>query len=209
MVVDSSAAATRLDPDVDPQYPDVDAAHLSEQELALPEARALSILRCRLADCTLEVDASAPVEIQDSVLTGIDLTGRRITNLTRVRLERCRLGGADLGDATVRDVVFHDCILDLSAWRGAQLLRVTVTGGRVDGTDLSGARLSDVALSEVVLTDLTLDRIRAERVDLTGADLTPVRDVASLGGCTISSAQAVLLAVRSANALGLRVCAQD
>lgn len=197
------------DPDLDPEYPDLDSIELTGHTIELPSARTLSILRCQLTDCDLEVEDSVPVDIQDSVLTGVDLTGRRITNLLRVRLERCRLGGSDLSEAEVRDVVISDCVLDLSAWRSARVERTRVVGGRVDGMDLSGAELHEVTISGVSLNDVTWDRVRAERVDLTAADLSAIRDVRGLRGCTISPSQAVLLAARSAQALGIRVRADE
>ena len=197
------------DPELDPEYPDIDSVELAGHTVALHEARTLSILRCRLTDCSFEVDESVPLEIQDSVLTGIDLTGRRITNLLRVRLERCRLGGADLGDAQVRDVVMSECVLDLSAWRNAQLERIAVVGGRLDGMDLSGALMHDVTISEVSLSEVTWEQVRAERVDLTAADVSPIQDVVPLRGCTISPSQAVLLAARAARALGMHVRADE
>lgn len=199
------AATAWPDPDLDPEFPDIDGLIASDQTLSVPEARTLSILRCRLTDCELEVDLEVPVEVHDSVLTGVDLTGRRLTSLTRVRLERCRLGGVDLGDATIRDVTFHDCVLDLAAWRGSAVERVAVRGGRFDDVDLSGARLTDVVVADVALVDVTLDRMRAERVDLTAADLSTVSDVTQLRGCTISPSQAMALAARLAAGLGVRI----
>lgn len=193
------------DPDLDPEFPDIDGVVISEQTLSMPEARTVSILRCRLTDCELDVDLEVPVEVHDSVLTGVDLTGRRLTSLTKVRLERCRLGGVDLGDATIRDVAFHDCVLDLAAWRGATVERVAIRGGRLDGLDLSGAGLTDLVVADAALVDVTLDRVRAERVDLADADLSAVSDVTQLRGCTISPSQAMALAARLAAGLGVRI----
>ena len=196
---------TSLPDDLDPEYLDLEDLDLTGAELDLPEARSLTIARSRLAGCRLDVDPDVPVEVVDSVLTDVDLTGRRVEGLDRVRLERCRLGGADLGDARVRDAVFQDCVLDLSSWLGARLERVAVDGGRIDGVDLGGASLTDVAIADVVLADVRLEGVRAERVDLTGADVSPVLDPSTLRGCTISPQQAVALAVRSARALGVQV----
>lgn len=191
--------------ELDPEYPDLDGIDLAGQALTLPEARTLSILRSRLVDCRLDLDPSVAIQVQDSVLVGTDLTGRRIDSLHRVRLERCRLSGADLGEARVRDVTLHDCALDLSSWFGAEVDRLVITGGRVQGLDLSGARLHDVRVADVALDEVVLDRVRAERVDLTDADVAPIASVAALRGCTISPAQAVALAARSARALGIHV----
>ncbi len=190
---------------VDPQYPDVDGVGAQGTTITLPDARTLSLLRTRLEDCELDLPDDTPIDAQDAVLVGVDLTGRRFEGLRRVRLERCRLGGADLGDAPVRDVVLVDCILDLASARQAQLERVVVGPGRIEGLDLTRARLTDVAFVDVELGTVALDGVRCERVDLTRADLSAVADLASLRGCTVSAVQAVGLAERLARAVGLTV----
>lgn len=191
--------------DLDELYPDIDGLDAAEVVLALPEARTLDLLRSRLRGCTLEVPAECTIEAGDSVLDGMDLVGRRITGLVRTHLVRCRLSGADLAEATLEDVTFEDCALDLTSWRLARVRRVAVRGGRIEGLDATAARLEDVSISDVGFDGVLLERARCERVDLTGADLTPVTAVATLAGATISPAQAVALAARTARSLGIRV----
>jgi len=204
-----ASRATSVPDDLDPEYPDLDGLELGDVDVDLPGARTLTIARSVLAGSRLRADRDVPVDLVDSVLVEVDLTGRRLEGLDRVRLERCRLGGTDLGDARVRDAVLVDCVLDLSSWLGARVERVTIAGGRVEGLDLGGASLTDVAVTDVVLRDVGLDRVRAERVDLTGADVSPVLDPSVLRGCTVSPAQAVALAARSARSLGLLVDVGD
>ena len=193
-----------LDPDVDPEYPDLDGVDLTGARLTFPEARTMTVLRSRLVACELD-DTEAALDATDATFDDMDLTGRRIQDLRRVRFTRCRLGGVDLGESHFRDVHFDGCVLDLASLRAATVERVTISGGRMVGIDLSGSQLTDVVLAGVGLADVTLDGARFERVDLTGADLSRVTDLASLRGAIIGEAQAVGLAPLLARAAGIHV----
>lgn len=197
--------AAEIDPDIDPDFPDVEAVDVTDVELSFPDARTLAVLRSRLTGCTIAEDTEASLDVVDSVLVDLDLTGRTVEALTRVQLVRCRLGGADFGDAELTDVHLDGCVLDLASMRGSGLQRVTVSGGRVDGLDLSGARLTDVTVVDLSLGDVTLDGARLERVDLTGADLDRVTDMSTIRGATMSEVQAVALSVRLARAAGISI----
>lgn len=197
--------ATELDPDIDPEFPDVVEADLVQVEMSFPEARTLTIVRSKLTTCSIAGDTDAALDAADAVFVDLDLTGRRIESLCRVVFVGCRLGGADLGDARVDDVHFDGCVLDLASMRSARLERVLIDGGRIDGLDLSRGRLSDVVFDDVSLGETTLDGTRLERVDLTGADLSGVADVSSIRGATIGETQAVTLAGRLARAAGIEI----
>ncbi len=196
---------SQLDPDVDPEFPDLERVLLTGSRLTYPTARRISVLRSRLVDCTIDDRTDATLDAVDSEFEDMDLTGRRINDLRRVGFTRCRLGGADLGDAHLRDVRFDECVLDLASMRAAILERVTVSGGRVAGVDLTGAELRDVTFAGVELAEVALDGSRLERVDLTGADLTGVVDLSTLRGAAISEVQAISLAARLASAAGISV----
>ncbi|MGK2929135.1 MAG: pentapeptide repeat-containing protein [Acidimicrobiales bacterium] len=200
----AARAATELDPDIDPDFPDVVDVDLHGVALEFPAARTITVLRSTLTECHVGADTNAALDAADTAFVDCDLTGRTVESLTRVTLVRCRLGGADFGDARLRDVRFDGCVLDLASLRGAQLERVDLRGGRVDGLDLSGARLLDVTM-EVSLAEVTLDGCRIQRVDLTNADLSAVTDVTALRGATISETQALSLSARLARAAGLVV----
>lgn len=195
--------------DLDEEYPDIDGVDLAGEAVTLPDARTVDVLRSRLRSCTLEVPPGTPLELRDTELRDIDLTGWRIAGAVRVRFVRCRLGGADVSEATLEDVSFEDCALDLASWRVARARRVAVSGGRIEGLDATGAHLRDVTLSGVSLSGVVLDGARCERVDLTGADVTAVLAVSGLSGTTISSAQAVALSGRLARGLGIAVAPVD
>lgn len=200
-----AARPTRsLDPDIDPDFPDVVDSDLDGVELDFPDARTVTVVRSTLTECEIAASTVAALDAADTTFIDCDLTGRTIESLTRVAFVRCRLGGADLGDARLRDVHFDGCVLDLASLRGAQLERVEVHGGRLDGLDLSGARLVDVSIDSS-LAEVTLDGCRFERVDLTAADLSSVADLTAIRGATINESQAVALSIRLARAAGLRV----
>lgn len=197
--------AVDLDPDIDPEYPDLEAAELTDVELSFPEARTLTLLRARLSACRIASDTDASLDVVDSVLVDLDLTGRTIDALTRVELVRCRLGGADFGDAELTDIRLDGCVLDLASMRGARLERAVISGGRVDGLDLTRAQLTDTSFAEVALGDVSLDGSRMERVDVTAAQLDGVVDMSTLRGATLSESQAVALSLRLAEAAGIAV----
>lgn len=204
--VPSSLAGVEAIADLDPDYPDLDGVELVERELDHPDARTLSFLRSIVRDCTLVLPHDATIDAQDAVLVGLDLTGRRFdSGLRRVRFERCRLGGADFGEARLVDVTFDDCVLDLANFRQAQLERVAVLGGRLDGLDATRSQLTDVRLDRVALATVTLDGSRLDRVDIRTADLAGVADVGALKGATIDQNQAIGLALRLARKAGLVV----
>ena len=194
-----------LDPDIDPEFPDLDGVVLTGSTLAFPAARTMSVLRSRLVGCHVDDATDATLDATDAAFEDMDLTGRRIDGLRRVSFTRCRLGGVDLGDAHLRDVRFDECVLDLASARGATLERVTISGGRIEGLDLTGATLSDATIAGVELAEVALDGARLERVDLTGADLTGVVDLSTLRGAVVSQVQAISLAARLARAAGISV----
>lgn len=193
-----------LDPDIDPDFPDVVDSDLDGVELDFPDARTITVVRSTLTECEIATSTVAALDAADTTFVDCDLTGRTIEALTRVAFVRCRLGGTDLGDARLCDVHFDGCVLDLASLRGAQLERIEVRGGRLEGLDLSGARLVDVSI-DASLAGVTLDGCRLERVDLTAADLSSVTDLTTIRAATISESQAVALSIRLARAAGLRV----
>lgn len=197
--------ASELDPDIDPEFPDVAETEIEGMSLSFPEARTLTILRSKLTGCDLDPDTEVSLDVVDSTLIDLDLTGRTVESLCRVVLVRCRLGGADLGDAQLTDVDLDGCVLDLASMRSARLERVRLVGGRVDGLDLTGAQLTDATFEDLSLAEVALDGARLERVDLTAADLSGVVDVSTLRGATIGESQAIALSARLARAAGIAV----
>ena len=198
-------AATEIDPDLDPDFPDVVDVELSDAELSFPAARTLTILGSTLTGCRIADDTEAALDAADTHFVDGDFTGRSVASLDRVLFTGCRLGGTDFGGTRLRDVRFDGCVLDLASMRGCRLERVHVSGGRIEGLDLSGAQLTDVTIADVSLLDVGLDGARSERVDLTSADLSDLGDVRAIRGATISEVQAVGLAVRLARAAGVHV----
>ncbi len=198
-----------LDPDLDPEFPDIDGAALVDTELSFPMANTITVLRSHLTGGGIAPDTDAALDAVDTTFVEVDLTGRRIESFDRVVFTRCRLGGTDGGDARIRDVRFDDCVLDLASFRAATFERVEIVGGRMAEVDLSRASFADVRISGVDLSDTTLDGARLERVDLTEAVLDGVVDVTALRGATIGDVQAIALAARLARAAGIAVAPRD
>lgn len=190
---------------LDPEYPDIEDVTLVDVEVDLPAARTCSLRRVRMTGGRLVITRDQPLDLCDVTLVAVDLAGVRIEGVTRAHLIRCRLTGADLAEATIRDVRFEDCAVDLAGARAARLERVVIADGRVDGLDLTAAEAEDLVIAGVAVRDVVLTGWRARRTDLTRADIAGVPDLTDLRGCTLSSTQAVTLALRSARALGIEV----
>ena len=75
--------------------------------------------------------------------------------------------------------------------------------------DFGGALLDDVSFPGCDLTGVDVSKARCSSVDLRGARLDGLRGAGSLGGATIGIDQLFGLAPGLANAVGLRVLAEN
>lgn len=175
-------------------------------------------------------------------LTGQDARGARFLDCAvhHCVLDGVRLGGAhvvdssfadvradvlDAPDAQWRDVTLTDCRLGGVRAYSGELLRVTVTGGKIDYLNLRGARVRELRLVGATIDDLdlagatvrglTVSESRVRRLDVTGAKLTDVDlreadmseidGLPGLAGATISEEQLMALAPTLAAQLGILV----
>ncbi len=180
-------------------------------------------------------------------LDGLDLTGQdaRDARFLECALHGCvlddvKLGGAHLVDTSLvevrastldapraewRDVALTDCRLGAVRAFGGELLRVTITGGKIDYLNLRDASVRELRLVGVTIGDLDLAGVRARDVvvhdcrirrldvtgatlgdvDLRGADLAEIDGLVGLAGATISEEQLVALAPALATQLGIVV----
>jgi uncharacterized protein YjbI with pentapeptide repeats len=169
----------------------------------------------------------ADVDLRESRLEGVDLSGRSFPGLhvrdtvfvrcdlsgavlDRAVLERvvftgCRLTGLVLAGANLRDVVLDDCRADLLDLRmaSARFLRAEDTGLR--GADLHEFAGTDVALLGCDLTGADLDRASLAGAHLHGSVLDGVRGALSLRGARIGADQQVALGAALLDALGVQV----
>lgn len=166
---------------------DVEGCVLTQAQLT-----SLHVKRCRIRDSLL-VECEASGAILDS------------SSLVRVEFLRCRLAGAVLSRALLRDVRFVDCKMT-----GLQLRLADCERVRFETCDLTDADLYGSTLAHACFFDCTLDHVDFSGADLRGArlhgsTLEHARGISALAGSTVSSAQAIPVALQLLTTVGITV----
>jgi uncharacterized protein YjbI with pentapeptide repeats len=164
-----------------------------------------SAIGARVRGVALDPAGVRSIEIRDSVLTDVDLSGIRVESISRARLEGCKLTGADISGSPVRDTELVRCVLSMVNFRQSSLDRVVFRECLLDDVDFYGAGLVDVDMTGSVLTDVNVDAARFERVDLHEAGQLGLRGVGRLTGCRIGERQIYELAPALAVASGVDI----
>ena len=140
-----------------------------------------------------------------------DLSAVRFTRLSmrRIELTDCRLTGIDLGAASLHDVRFSSCKLDDANLRQVTGERVTFTDCVLGGTELAQATLEDAVFESCRLAGLDLRRAVLTGATFPDCDLTDVLGVDGLRGARLTMGQALQLAPRLAQELGIVVLDDD
>lgn len=183
---------------------------------------------CVRADDSTDLPASlADVHLIECVLTGVDLTGRRITglhcrdvvfascdlsgalldgaDLRRVSLTGCRLTGVMLSAGTLADVVIADCVASLANFRAAHGSYLWIERTDLREADFSTAELAHSALLDCDLTQASFRDVRADGLALHGSTLDGVRGAASLTGARIGPDQVLPLGAALLAAMGVQM----
>lgn len=184
-----------------------DDLELDGLDLTGQDAREARFLDCALHGC---------------VLDDVRLAGAHLVDTSLVEVRAATL---DVPRAEWRDVSVTDCRLGAVRAFAGELLRVTITGGKIDylnlrdatirelrlvgvtigDLDLAGARARDVVVQDCRVRRLDLTNARLTDVDLRGADLSEIDGLVGLAGATISEEQLVSLAPALAAQLGVLV----
>ena len=140
-----------------------------------------------------------------------DLSAVAFTRLSmrRVELADCRLTGVDLGGASLHDVLFTSCKLDDANLRGVQGERITFADCVLGGTEFALARLEDAVFESCKLAGVDLRRAVLTGSTFPECDLTDVLGVDGLKGAKVTMLQALQLAPRFAQELGIVVLDDD
>lgn len=172
-----------------------------------------------------DLDEIAELLIEDSAVTGIDLTSlhRATLDVVRSSVERCDLSrltfrsirasrvieskfvGSELSGALLTDVVFERCTFRYANLRMAQLRRVRFDACQLVELDAFDASMEDVDFEDSTLTEVNIDRLHATRVDLRHASTIDLVGLGDLRGLLVAEEQLPALAFRLATALGLGV----
>jgi uncharacterized protein YjbI with pentapeptide repeats len=140
-----------------------------------------------------------------------DLSGVRFTRLSmrRVELTDCRLTGIDLGAAALHDVRFTSCKLDDANLRGVQGERITFADTVLGATEFAQATLADAVFESCKLAGVDFRRAVLTGSTFPDSDLTDVLGVDGLRGTKLTMVQALQLAPRFAQQLGITVLEND
>ena len=136
-----------------------------------------------------------------------DLSAVVFTRLSmrRVELADCRLTGVDLGAADLHDVRFTSCKLDDANLRGVKGERVTFADCVLGGTEFAQATLEGAVFESCKLAGVDLRRAVLAGARFPESDLTDLLGVDGLKGAKLTTQQALQLAPRFAQELGITV----
>ena len=164
--------------------------------------------------------------VQDVRLTGVEMDDARFVDcrfercdlsavaftrlsMRRVELADCRLTGIDLGAADLHDVRFTSCKLDDANLRGVKGERVTFVDCVLGGTEFAQATLEDAVFESCKLAGVDLRRAVLTGTTFPECDLSDVLGVDGLKGARLTMLQALQLAPRMAQELGIVVLDDD
>ena len=129
--------------------------------------------------------------------------------MRRVELADCRLTGVDLGGADLHDVRFTSCKLDDANLRGVKGERITFVDCVLAGTEFAQATLEDAVFEACKLAGVDLRRAVLTGTTFPESDLTDVLGVDGLKGARVTMLQALQLAPRMAQELGIVLLDDD
>lgn len=170
------------------------------------EAHGLRVVGARHAGVQFERARLVDVELVRCDLSGCDFAE---SVWQRVKLVDCRASAIELPQSLLREVSFVDCRMEDANLRLARLQRVRFDACSLGRAELIGAQLEDLAFDGSDLAGADFSNVRCSGVDLRRSRLDGLRGVASLAGATIGADQLVGFAPALAQALGLKVRADD
>lgn len=145
------------------------------------------------------------LRIVDGSLGGCNLANLygRGTHMQRVNIENSRLTGIDLTEGALSDVTIRDCRIDLASLGVARLQRVTFEDCLLAQTDFLEAQLDAVRFHRCDLTRADFRGARLKRCEFRGSNLTGLEGVENLRGAAMDWPGIVEMAGVWAAALGI------
>ena len=194
--------------DLDPNrgFAEISDASLDGIEVDLYDLERLEIENGHLSATTMaHAHDELEISLAGSLVERCDLSRLRLTVVRQSQLVGLKLTGTDFSGGALRDVEFVDCMLHLTSFRMAELVRVTFTNCTFEDVDAYSAGLTDVTFPGSRLSALNLDQTSAQRVDLREAELDGLKGLSSLEGFLIAEHQLPALAFQLADAVGLSI----
>ncbi len=176
-------------------------------DLAGQEANLVEFDQCRFRRATLAHAVLDRPRFTDCLVENCDWANTRMVkpSMARVQLMTVRLTGTQWIAGGLRDVAFHDCRIDLAAFRFTSLRDVAFVDCNLMGADFTGADLrrsefTGCDLSGAQFSNANCDGARFSRCELAG-----IGGVTSLKGATVAAHDLVALSHAFAQALGIRI----
>lgn len=173
-------------------------------------ARIVDLEESRLTGVALTGSRLDKLTVSDSTLQRCDLANVQLSHgsMTRVSVSDSRLTGMTAAGAIWRHVRLADCLADLSAFRFASFTRVEFVDCRLRGADFESAELNNTIFRRCDLTAAEFSQAKTRGTTFVDCTWDGIRGVTSLAGSTIATSSPLdLLSLTAilAGALGIKL----
>jgi uncharacterized protein YjbI with pentapeptide repeats len=184
-----------------------DGVHFDQLSLDEPHAASSQFIECAITGVSFQGGRLPKARFRDVLLRDVRLIATSLaeSRWTDVAVAESIAAGAEVFGAELLRVTFRGCKLDSVNFRGSLLTEVTFAGCELRDVDFGGATLVRASFpgSRLARTDLT--NVHLEATDLRGAELGLIIGPDSLRGAIVSTGQLVYLAPVLAETMGITV----
>jgi len=163
--------------------------------------------QCRFRRAVLAAATLDQLRFVDCLVENCDWANVRMVRPTMIRLHLAavRLTGAECVAGALRDVVFHQCRIDLAAFRFTSFKDVTFDGCNLTSSDFTGADLRGATFTRCDLSGAQFSNANCDGARFAGCELAGIGGVTSLKGATLAGHDLVALSHAFARALGITI----
>jgi len=207
--VDDLPFAATLEPHAGGLAPgaEYDGVHFDQLSLDEPQGASSQFIECAITGVAFQGGRLPKARFRDVLLRDVRLiaTGLAESRWTDVVVAESVAAGAEVFGAELLRVTFRGCKLDSVNFRGSLLTEVTFAGCELRDVDFAGATLVRASFPESRLARADFTNVHLEATDLRGAELGLIIGPDSLRGAIVSTGQLVYLAPVLAETMGITV----
>jgi uncharacterized protein YjbI with pentapeptide repeats len=180
---------------------------IRELDLSGREAAGAELDQCRYSSVSFGEVRLRRATLKDVVFDKCDLANLRARecSIRRASFAASRMTGLTWITGTMQDVTFDGCRIDLGYFSATKISDVVFTGCRLDQANFGDAELSNVRFENCDLSGVQFSGARLADTRFSGCVLNGISGVTSLRGASMTSADALALAVTLAQALGISI----
>jgi uncharacterized protein YjbI with pentapeptide repeats len=184
-----------------------DGVHFDQLSLDEPQAGSSQFIECAITGVSFQGGRLPKARLRDVLLRDVRLVATSLaeSRWTDVTVAESIAAGAEVFGAELLRVTFRGCKLDSVNFRGAQLTEVTFAGCELRDVDFAGATLVRTSFPDSRLARTDFTNVHLEATDLRGAELGLIIGPDSLRGAIVSTGQLVYLAPVLAETMGITV----